>query len=39
LEEIWRHKDAVGGQKLAYNALGLDDAYITRIEKERRALA
>jgi len=39
LEEVWRHKDAVGGQKLVYNVLGLDDAYTSRIEKERHDLA
>jgi len=39
LEEVWRQKDAVGGQKLVYGALGLDDAYVARIERERRDLA
>ncbi len=38
LREAWRHKDAVRGQELVYEALGLDKAYIERIKGERRVL-
>ena len=38
LREAWERKDAVRGQKLVYEALGLDRAYIERITAERRAV-
>lgn len=39
LREAWAKKDAVRGQELVYEALGLDEAYIMRIAKERRERA
>lgn len=35
LREAWAHKDAVKGQEAVYRALGLDEAYIERIQKEK----
>ena len=35
LEEAWRNKDAVRGQEIVYEVLGLDSAYIERIIAER----
>jgi len=36
LEAAWRNKDAVRGQEIVYEVLGLDDAYVGRIIEERR---
>jgi xylose isomerase len=38
LREGWRKKDAVRGQELVYQAMGLDCAYIGRIAAERRSV-
>lgn len=38
LEEAWQNKDAIRGQEAVYKALGLDEAYSARIERERRQL-
>lgn len=37
LHEVWRATDAVRGQELVYQALGLDTAYVERIVSERRS--
>jgi len=38
LKEAWGRKDAVRGQELVYEVLGLNKAYIQRIVAERRAV-
>ncbi|MBU0596468.1 TIM barrel protein [Candidatus Bipolaricaulota bacterium] len=39
LELAWRNKDAVRGQEIVYEVLGLDAAYIERIVEERSKAA
>ncbi len=38
LEEAWRNKDAVRGQEIVYEVLGLDGAYVDRIIRDRKSL-
>jgi len=38
LENVWRNRDAVKGQELVYEALGLDKPYVERILEEHRRL-